>query len=553
MLGLNFLALGLELFGLALIVPYLTILRNPEKLSEYPVWRNVTQALGIQTHFSELLALSMIILGVFCIKTLLNIEVQRRISNFAYRLQSYLKGKFALLFISAPYLYHTQRRSGEILNLMQSHINQFSRTIVGGLLRIVGEGITLTAVFAFLLLSYPVPTLTAFTVLMLFGVLYDLTLRKKLRKAGADLIGANNQMVRAIREGILSVKEARVLGCGDYFHAQIEKHCHTSSDINASVAVLQIIPRYVLELLVVSVVILSALFMLMIGESGAKVIDGLAVFAVAAVRLLPSANQIVSNLSSLRTTEKILEELYSDMILLESRPFIKPHAHDPEPFKHFKLENISFSYPSAPDITVLKNINLEVKKGEIVGLVGPSGAGKSTLVNIILGLVEPDSGAFFMNDKSVPLPEWAGHQYAAYIPQKPAMLDGTVEENIALGQPLETISSSQIAYALEKAQLKAFIDTLPHKEKNRVGEDAALLSGGQQQRLAVARAFYFARDIIIFDEATSALDHETEKDVLDSIRALKPDAAILLITHGQQALQICDRICYLSHGKLEER
>jgi len=553
MLGLNFLALGLELIGLALIIPYLTILRNPEKLTKIPYWTEFAQLWHIETHFQELLALSLIIFVVFLLKTLLNIQVQRMILDFSYDLQSYLKGRFSHLFISAPYLYHTQKRSGEILNLMQSHINQFSRTIVGGILRIVGESITLASVFVYLILAYPIPTITAFVVLTLFGVLYDLVLRKRLRQAGDDLVVANNEMVRDIREGILSVKEARVLGCGEYFHRQIKKSCLKSSTINASVAVLQMVPRYILELLVVSVVILSALFMLLTGDNGMSVIDGLAVFAVAAVRLLPSANQIVTNLSGLRSTERILNELYTDMQELEARPFITQHGHDAAPFQSLKLENITFSYPSAPQNKVLDGITLEMKKGEIIGLVGPSGAGKSTLVNIILGLVEPDQGKFYLNHKTVSPKDWAGHQYAAYIPQKPVMLDGSIIRNIALGQDEADISPERMAYALEKSQMATLVKTLPQGADSMVGEDAVLLSGGQRQRLATARAFYFARDILIFDEATSALDHETEKEVLEAIQALKNDAAILLIAHGPQALQICDRVCYLSQGKLEER
>ncbi|MCC6597447.1 MAG: ABC transporter ATP-binding protein [Alphaproteobacteria bacterium] len=547
MLFLTMLALILELVGLSLIIPFLAVLQNPARLETYDLWVSFSDAVGIQTHIQALLWLSGVLFAVFLIKTVLNVATQKLILDFSYDLQTYLRDRFSALFLAAPYLYHTKRRSNDILNIMQSHISQFSKAVVGSLLRITGESITICIVLAYLLLSYPVPTVTAMIILISFGFFYDFTLRRRLKKAGAELINANSDMVRAIREGILSIKEARVLGCGDYFQHEVANSARRASEINAYVAFVQMLPRYVLELLILAVVIASALFMLVQDGNGTALIDSLAVFAVASVRLLPSANQIVSNIGNLRYSYKTIDDLYAEMKELDSyKPAARMIESAHPAFETLSLKNLSFAYPDS-DKKVLDELDLEIKKGEIIGISGASGAGKSTVVNIILGLLEPSGGEITLNGKNVSAGEWSGHNYAAYIPQKPTILDASISRNIALGDA--DVDRDKIWAALDKAQLKDLVSTLPELENSAVGEDAAFLSGGQRQRLAVARAFYFSREILIFDEATSALDKDTEKEVLEAIKDLGRNAAVLIIAHNEQSLQICDRICYLSGGK----
>jgi ABC-type multidrug transport system fused ATPase/permease subunit len=548
MLGFNLFALVLELIGLSLIIPFLAVLQAPEKLNQYALWNWFAEVTHIQTHMQALIYLSAVLFLVFLIKTLLNIKLQAMIQNFSYELQIYLRARFSKLFLSASYLFHTKRRSNEILNIMQSHISQFSKAVVASLLRIASETITVTVVLIYLISAYPVPTITALVVFIAFGFVYDLTLRRRLKKAGEDLIVANNDMVRSIREGILSIKEARVLGSGDYFYDQITDSSVRASDVNAYVAYIQMLPRYILELLILGVVMLSALLMLMHGDDGQKLIDSLAVFAVAAIRLMPSANQIVSNISNLRYSYKTIDELYAELHELESGPQGRDQNNfEGEHFESLALKNITFSYPGDAK-RVLNGLDISFRKGEIIGIAGPSGAGKSTLVNIILGLLEPQSGEIILNGKAIPVSSWAGHKFAAYIPQKPVMLDNSVLRNVALGDSQPDTAKAEASLA--KAQLSAVVERLPARMENSIGEDAALLSGGQRQRLAVARAFYFDREILVFDEATSALDKDTENEVLQAIRALSQGAAVLMIAHNEQSLQICDRVCYLSEGKI---
>lgn len=552
MLILYFVAMALELVGISLIIPFIAILQDPGSLNQYAAWGTFANLFSIENNTQAIVALSALIFTVYLIKTLLNIQTQRSILNFSYGLQVYLREKFSGFYLAAPYLFHTRRRSNEIINILQSHISQFSRGVVGSLLRIAGEGITLLAISVFLLITYPIPAFTALALLSLFGFFYDIVVRRRLQKAGQELISANNDLIKSVRQGVHSLKEARVLGCTDYFHGEIADSARRASNVNAYVAVIQMVPRYILELLMVTVVIAASLSMLTFGDSGREVIDSLAIFAVAAIRLLPASNQIISNIANLRYSDKAVHELYDDLEELEHKSYIREPANQsqkPEAFQSLALNNVSFAYPNT-DHAVFDNISFEIKKGEILGVVGPSGAGKSTLVDIVLGLINPDEGQIQLNNQEISAEDWASQELAAYIPQNPVMLDDTVTHNIALGQSQDGINQDVVQNSLTKAQMANVVENLPLKEATPIGEDAVFLSGGQRQRIALARTFYFNREIIIFDEATSALDKETEQDILESIKHLKEDAAVLIISHNEQPLQICDRVLYLSKGKI---
>ncbi len=550
---LSFVAMGLELVGLSLIIPYIAILKTPETLYGHEYWQRFVAPLGVQEGREALIFMSAVLFGVYTLKTIFNVLVQRSILNFSYNLQAYLRDKFSALYLYAPYLFHTRKRSNEVITVLQSHISQFSKGIVASLLQISAEIITLVAILLFLLIGYPVPSITAFLVLGVFALVYDRLVKRQLQQYGQDLIDASNDQMKAVRHGIQSLKEVRVLGRGAFFQSAVAEVSFRASRINAIVAVLQMIPRYILELLIVGIVIVSAIMMLLTGNDGEQVVSGLAVFAVAAMRLLPSAVRIVSNIGNLRYGQTYLDEMYGDFtaLSLSKGAIVEPMGAE-QVFNTLSLSDIYFSYPDSSH-AILRGLNFALEKGEIVGLCGVSGSGKSTLVDIILGLLKADNGRAIVNGKDVGLNCLSQYIRASYIPQKPILLDDTLRRNIAIGVDDADIEEDKVLRAIEKAQLGSVINGLEGGLDANIGEDGILLSGGQRQRIALARSFYFGRDLIVFDEATSALDKDTENEILKAIAELRGEATILFISHNDQPLQICDRICYLENGKLMEK
>ena len=551
MVFLYLLSIGLELIGLSLIMPYVTAIQTPEQLENFPIWTRVTGYFSFATHTDAVLFLSFIILIIFGVKIALNAFIQNVIILFSYDLQVSLRKRLAKAYIRAPYLFHTTKRSSEIINIMQGHVSLFSKGVVGSLLRLCGEVATISVIGLYLLISYPIPLLIAISVISSFIVIYLLTLQRRLRRYGREVAKSSKDLIVTITQGIKAIKEARVFGNSKYFEDNIIETAERVSTVNSKVAFLQILPRFFLEFLIVLIIVLTVIFNLLIYGEEAQVLNNLVVFAVASLRLLPSASQVSSNLNTLIFASPMMEEILSD-IKATGDGKLKPSKQNIKSIETLTLSNLIFNYPDT-GTPILNGVNFSIRKGEIVGLFGESGSGKTTLVNILLGLLSFQHGKILFNGEEIGKDEWRKSKFASYIPQTPTMLDDQVMSNVAIGQKLDEIDRNKVHEALMQARLAPLIETLPQGIETIAGEDALFLSGGQKQRLAISRSFYFNRNLIILDEVTSALDMDTETEVLSAIKELRKGAAVLIISHSPQVANICDRIYYLENGKLTEK
>ena len=205
------------------------------------------------------------------------------------------------------------------------------------------------------------------------------------------------------------------------------------------------------------------------------------------------------------------------------------------------------------DKSLLTDVQLTIQKGESIAFIGASGAGKTTLSDIILGLLQPEKGTVDMDGidvYTIPM-QWA--HIVGYVPQSIFLMDDTVRNNIAFGISAETIEDKYIWEALEKAQLKDFVEKLPYGLDTIVGERGVKFSGGQRQRVAIARALYNKPEILVLDEATAALDNETETAVMESIDALQGQITMIIVAHRLTTIRNCDKIYEIKDGVAVER
>ena len=200
----------------------------------------------------------------------------------------------------------------------------------------------------------------------------------------------------------------------------------------------------------------------------------------------------------------------------------------------------------------LKQVTLNIRAGESIGLIGPSGSGKTTMVDVLLGLLEPQKGEIYYNGKDLieSLDEWRAQ--VAYLPQQVFIIDNSLRNNIALGMEDEEIDDVQLHEAIRQARLTELVEQLPDGVETILGERGIRLSGGQRQRVALARAFYHGRSVLVMDEATSALDNETEQEIVEEIRHFKGKKTMIVIAHRLTTVQHCDRIYRLENGEITE-
>jgi ABC-type multidrug transport system fused ATPase/permease subunit len=301
-------------------------------------------------------------------------------------------------------------------------------------------------------------------------------------------------------------------------------------------------------------VVTSVMLILLIGDDLQMLVPTLGMFGVAALRLVPSANMLSVSLVQHRYYRDSISRLYNDVRTLvrgvrETRKYPRESA---DGFRIFALAHVQFSYPEARR-PALRDLTLEIRAGDSIGLIGPSGSGKTTLVDLLLGLLVPEIGELLYNEKplNAVLENW--HAQVAYLPQQVFLTDDTMRRNVALGVDDTQIDGARVSEALRQARLEELVHQLPNGIDTIIGERGIRLSGGQRQRVALARAFYHERSVLIMDEATSALDDETEREIIDEIKRLKGRKTIIVIAHRLTTVRYCDRIYRLENGVIVDQ
>ena len=536
----------LEVLGIGLIAPYAALIINPNILTEkYSFLLNF----GIPI-FSEdiLFIMSILLVSIFIIKALGLTLINWVIFTFCYNRQVKIRAKLMGFYQAMSYIEYTQRNSAEyIYNI--NLVATFTQGTLVSILRISTEIIVGSLIFLFLAFQDAFVLFMLVILLGLFTFIYDFIFRKKITQYGKLLNIYSTEMFKNIKESVNGIKEVRILGKEDYFFNKVVNNTIGLSKAMKMSDFISSIPRYFLELLMISFVVLLVVFYSLQEKNLELVVPVLTMFSVAAIRLFPSVNQIVSGISHIRFGRPAVSLLYEDIKKSENIIIEEPLSNmktAPE-FESIEVNNISFSYPTR-DYKVISDLSFKINKGDSVGIIGPSGSGKTTLLDILLGLIEVDTGSILYNGKDLSehRQEWKSH--VAYIPQNVFIIDDNIVRNIALGVSDELVDFARLNNAIDQSKLRELVEQMPEGINTMLGESGIQLSGGQRQRIALARAFYHNRDVLVMDEATSSLDDETEKEIVNEISNLKGEKTLIVIAHRLSTVKHCDHIYRIEKG-----
>jgi ABC-type multidrug transport system fused ATPase/permease subunit len=545
---------GIDIVGLGMVMPYISLVMSPDTLGG--TWRRVINVLNFPHERDALLVrLGVVLVFVFVAKAVVSLWLQSKIIQFGRSCLVRLQSALMRAYQDMPYELYLRRNSAEYANAIGKLAGIYSANVVTNLVRLLCDGIMAMAIIGFLIwVNGPAMLLMVGIALGALAV-YDRIFSKKLRYYGLAANRNTLAVQQGIREGIEGFKEVRILGKERYFYDIVVENAKQEAEYANRWAMISIAPRQFLEVLLVTFVV--SLVIITIGAGGdlAKIGPTLALFAVASMRLMPQFNSLSSGLGQLRIHRDSVSRLFNDVKAAgetKSRSLRLAQlevGQTPLLFRELRLDNVGFCYHNS-NLKALDGVSIEVRSGESIGLVGSSGAGKTTLLDVLLGLLEPQSGAIVFNGEPMRdnVEQWRSH--VAYLPQQIFIIDNSLKCNVALGVTEMEIDVARVHEALRQACLSEVVDRLPLGVETMLGERGMRLSGGQRQRVALARAFYHGRDVLVMDEATSALDNETERNIVAEIQRLKGQKTMIVIAHRLSTVQGCDRIYRLDNGKI---
>lgn len=546
----------LELLAVAVFNPFIEVMMQTSSIADDSFLQFFFQHTNIDSVEGYLIALSFIIAVIYVVKNVYLTFEQNAILSFSYRTRMNLATRLLTTYMNEPYTFHLSKNIAEMQRCLQTDTSQFM-SLINSCLQLAVEFVTCLALGVYLFHTSHSITVLIGLLLGLCVFIFFIISKKVSSKLGRQNEFYNAKLFQWINQSLGGIKEVKILQRENYFidsYRTNYKKVIWGARVNELLAA---VPKYIVETVAIVGLVLAIIVKLLFGHGALETfVPQMAVFAVAAFRLLPSVGKINAYVNNVMYTKASLDMIYQDLCEIEkNKPIEVEWEGKTENWKFMKgvfAEHITYHYPDS-DTEVLHDITLEIPKGKTVALIGPSGAGKTTLADIILGLLPPVSGVVRMDDKNIyeNLRSW--RQKLGYIPQSIYLSDDTIRNNVAFGIYEDQIDDDAIWKALEKAQLKDFVQGLEKGLDTYVGDRGVRLSGGQRQRIGIARALYHDPEILVLDEATSALDSGTEQAVMESIESLQGLKTMVIIAHRLTTIKNADLIYEVVEGKVIQR
>lgn len=544
----------LDTLGVASILPFITVLSNPELIETNHFLNSAYKAsnyFGVQTIDQFNFVLGCIVFFVLIITAVLRAISSYWQASFALMREYSIGKRIVEACFHQPYSWFLDRNSAELSKTILSEVG----TVVNGgfkpLLNLCAQAFVVVALITLLLI---VNAAVALSVGVALGLTYSIiffSVSRLLTRLGKTRFRANEERFASVLEAFGAVKDVKLGGFEKVYSERFAVPAKRYAGYQSAAQAIAQMPRYLMEVVAFGGLLLMTLYLM--AESGdlAAVMPTIAVFAFAGYRLLPATQQIYNAVTQLRFVGPALNVLCRDFATLKTDDS-GYNSSGKMIFKNMiRLREVSYRYPMAVK-SAIEMVDLTIPVGCSLGIVGVTGGGKTTLVDLVIGLLEPQEGSILIDDH--PLSganrrQW--QQSIGYVPQHIFLTDDSVAANIAFGVNNSEIDYQAVVTAAKAVQLHDFVITdLPRGYHTAVGERGVRLSGGQRQRIGIARALYRDPSVLVLDEATSALDNITEKAVMDAIRSLDNDLTLIMIAHRLDTVKHCDQICLVENGKV---
>ncbi len=533
----------LEAFGISVIVPFVAVITRDDFMHKIPLLGRLFYDLGFSSPSRFAMACMGVLLIIYVTKTVYLIFEYNLQAKFISQCKLETQNRLVRIFLNKPYAYYLNKNSADMHKLLVSDLNKVFQ-VLQHVLTMVAEFVVSVILLLTLFIIDPLMSICVMLIIIITVVIMGRFIRPRLHDAGNIVMAGERVRSRWVGQGFAGIKEIKHMHAEDFIAEKIHDAGEQIRDGERIRQVLGNVPRPFIEMVFVCGMLGILVLLMFFGKTLGSLLPAVSAFAMVAIKLMPAANRLTStvasvvyNMPALNNITAPLEEDNRKAELAQNNkytvmPLFGSGVYD------IMFKDVSFSYPGT-EKTILDRISFQAKKGEMIGISGVSGAGKTTFADIMLGILEPDSGEVILRSDAI-----------GYIPQFTFILDDSVRANVAFGTDPEKINDELVWECLEEAQIAEYFQSVPEKLDTRVGERGIRLSGGQIQRIGIARALYRKPDILVFDEATSALDLETEAAIIDAVNHLHGKKTMVIIAHKSGVLADCDIIYKVVDGKL---
>jgi ABC-type multidrug transport system fused ATPase/permease subunit len=542
----------LETAGVASIVPFLGLLSDPEIINRNVWLRSAYDIGGFASRDSFFFVVGLGVLGLVTVGNSVSALTTWALLRFSWMRSHTLSTRLLRSYLRQPYTFFLGKNSSELGKNLLAEV----QSVVGG---VMIQGLNLGARIVVLLFVsvalFALDPVMAVGVVALFGGVYGalfLVVRRTVMLRGRERLKVNQVRFKIAQEALAGVKEIKLYGLERVVEREFSAASERMATLSSLNAVTAQLPKYAIETLAFTGVLLMVMHLLRDGRRLEHVLPVLGLYAFAAYRMLPALQTIFAGLTQLRFNIGALDMLYNDIVTCAAQEEPMPESTTEIPFVDaIELRGVSFRYAGATRQT-LEQVDLRIGPGDWFAFVGPTGAGKSTLVDVVLGLLVPDDGIVLVDGLAlVGNVRHAWQQNVAYVPQQIFLADDTVVRNIAFGLPDASIDRERAMAAARIAQIHDFIvGELAAGYDTPIGERGVRLSGGQRQRIGIARALYRRPRLLVLDEATSALDNATEAAFFSALEVALGECAVISIAHRLSTTRSFDRICVVEQGRI---
>lgn len=547
---------GVELLGVSAILPIVNIALDPSTIDTTWYLVMIRDIFGFQDANQLLLFMAVVLIVIYILKNLYVTFMYSMQYKFIFENQRKLAVKLMNCYMHQKYLFHVSKNVAELQRNVTNDVNGFF-TVVLNTLQFLAEISVCAALVVYLMTQDVMTTVMIAVLVVVFVGFFARFFKKVLGKKGEENREVNVQVTKWILQSFSGIKEIKVINGEQFFVDNYDKNYRRFATLQRQQSMLTFMPRPLMETVCIGGLLLTVIIKLQMSGTDIKsFIPTLTVFAMAAFRMLPAFNRLSGYLGSMMFNRPSIHAVYKDLVEIEQlmKEMEQKEVKEVEITLNdaIRMENVSFQYPES-EKWILENADLTIDKNTSVAFIGSSGAGKTTAADLILGLLEPQSGKITVDGMDIRNHMQSWHSCIGYIPQTIYLMDDTIRANIAFGIPEEQIDEQAIQKALKEAQLDEFVVSLKEGLDTVIGDRGVKLSGGQRQRIGIARALYRNPKVLILDEATSALDNETEKEVMEAIDGLHGTRTLIVIAHRLSTIKKCDKIYEVGNGKITER